>query len=102
MSRRALAAEFFGTFMLMASVLAAFFYAFATPTGAAGIAGVALAVGCTVMALAFAIGHISGGHFNPAVTLGLVAGGRVDMGRAPGYIAAQCLGSTVGSFIEPS
>jgi aquaporin Z len=93
MSRRALAAEFFGTFMLMASVLAAFFYAFATPTGAAGIAGVALAVGCTVMALAFAIGHISGGHFNPAVTLGLVAGGRVDMGSAPGYIAAQCLGS---------
>ena len=45
------------------------------------------------MALAFSIGHISGGHFNPAVTLGLVAGGRVKSGDAIGYIVAQCLGA---------
>lgn len=93
MSRRALAAEFIGTFMLMAAVLASTFYAFEAPSGEAGIIGVALSVGFTVMALAFAIGHISGGHFNPAVTLGLVAGGRVGMTSAPGYIAAQCLGA---------
>ena len=45
------------------------------------------------MALAFSIGHISGGHFNPAVTLGLVAGGRVNASNALGYIIAQCLGA---------
>ena len=93
MNQRALAAEFIGTFMLMSSVLGAAFYSFGAPAGAAGILGVALSIGCTVMALAFAIGHISGGHFNPAVTLGLVAGGRVNANSAVGYIIAQCLGA---------
>jgi len=91
--QRALAAEFIGTFALMASVLGAAFYSFAAPSGAAGILGVALSIGLTVMALAFSIGHISGGHFNPAVTLGLVAGGRVSANSAAGYIIAQCLGA---------
>src|SRR5262249_44558714 len=50
-------------------------------------------IGFTVMAMAFAIGHISGGHFNPAVTLGLIAGGRVAANSAVGYIGAQCLGT---------
>jgi aquaporin Z len=93
MPQRALAAEFIGTFMLMSSVLGAAFYSFGAPAGAAGILGVALSIGFTVMALAFSIGHISGGHYNPAVTLGLVAGGRVSAGTAPGYIVAQCLGA---------
>jgi aquaporin Z len=93
MNQRALAAEFVGTFMLMSSVLGAAFYSFGAPAGAAGILGVALSIGLTVMALAFSIGHISGGHFNPAVTLGLVAGGRVKSGDAIGYILAQCLGA---------
>jgi aquaporin Z len=93
MNQRALAAEFVGTFMLMSSVLGAAFYSFGAPAGAAGILGVAFSIGLTVMALAFAIGHISGGHFNPAVTLGLVAGGRVKSGDAVGYILAQCLGA---------
>jgi len=95
MNQRALAAEFIGTLMLMSSVLGAAFYSFAAPSGAAGILGIALSIGCTVMALAFSIGHISGGHFNPAVTLGLVAGGRVAANSAPGYIIAQCLGALV-------
>ncbi len=93
MNQRALAAEFIGTFMLMSSVLGAAFYSFGAPAGAAGILGVAFSIGLTVMALAFSIGHVSGGHFNPAVTLGLVAGGRVEAGTAVGYIIAQCLGA---------
>jgi aquaporin Z len=93
MNQRALAAELVGTFMLMSSVLGAAFYSFGAPSGAAGILGVAISIGLTVMALAFSIGHISGGHFNPAVTLGLVAGGRVKSGDAVGYILAQCLGA---------
>jgi len=93
MNQRALAAEFIGTFMLMSSVLGAAFYSFGAPAGAAGILGVAFSIGLTVMALAFSIGHISGGHFNPAVTLGLVASGRVKSGDAIGYIIAQCLGA---------
>jgi aquaporin Z len=93
MSHRSLVAEFIGTFMLVLSILAAAFYAFQAPAGESGILGVAVSVGFTVMAMAFAIGPISGGHFNPAVTLGLIAGGRVSIGSAPGYIIAQCLGA---------
>lgn len=93
MKTKALAAEFIGTFMLMASVLGAAFYSFGAPAGAAGILGVALSIGCTVMALAYAIGHVSGGHYNPAVTLGLVAGGRFPMADAVPYIVAQVLGA---------
>jgi len=92
---RALIAEFIGTFMLMSSVLGAAFYSFGAPSGAAGILGVALSIGATVMAMAYAVGHISGGHFNPAVTLGLVAGGRVKSEIALGYIIAQCLGAII-------
>lgn len=93
MNFKALGAEVFGTFMLMASVLGAAFYSFGAPAGAAGILGVALSIGCTVMALAYAIGHVSGGHFNPAVTLGLVAGGRFPIGDAAPYIIAQVIGA---------
>jgi len=95
MLQRALVAEFIGTFMLMSSVLGAAFYSFGAPSGAAGILGVALSIGATVMALAFAVGHISGGHFNPAVTMGLIAGGRFKRSGALGYVAAQCLGALV-------
>jgi aquaporin Z len=100
MNQRALAAEFIGTFMLMSSVLGAAFYSFGAPAaGAAGILGVAFSIGLTVMALAFSIGHISGGHFNPAVTLGLIAGGRVKSGDAIGYIIAQCLGAIAAAAL---
>jgi aquaporin Z len=90
---RALAAEAFGTFMLVASVLGAAFYSFGAPAGAAGILGVALSIGCTVMVVIFALGHLSGGHYNPAVTIGLVVGGRFEMARAIPYIIAQVVGA---------
>jgi len=93
MNNRALAAEAVGTFMLMASVLGAAFYSFGAPAGAAGILGVALSIGCTVMVMAYAVGQISGGHFNPAVTLGLVAGGRFEASKAVPYIIAQVVGA---------
>lgn len=93
MKVKALVAEFVGTFMLMASVLGAAFYSFAAPSGAAGILGVAFSIGLTVMALARSIGHVSGGHYNPAVTIGLVAGGRFPAASALPYIVAQCLGA---------
>jgi aquaporin Z len=90
---RKLAAEFVGTFMLMASILGAASYSFAAPAGAAGILGVSLSIGLTVMAMAYAVGHVSGGHFNPAVTVGLIAAGRFPASAAPAYIIAQCAGA---------
>lgn len=93
MNIRALAAEAFGTFMLVAAVLGAAFYSFGAPAGAAGIIGVALSIGCTVMVMIYAVGQISGGHFNPAVTLGLVAGGRFEASQAVPYIVAQVIGA---------
>jgi aquaporin Z len=92
MNNRALAAEAFGTFMLVASVLGAVFYSFGAPAGPAGILGVAFSIGCTVMVTIFALGHISGGHYNPAITLGLVAGGRFEASQAVPYIIAQVIG----------
>lgn len=93
MNYKALAAEAFGTFMLMSSVLGAAFYSFGAPAGPAGIIGVALSIGLTVMALAYSIGHVSGGHYNPAVTIGLIAGGRFNSSDALSYIAAQIIGA---------
>ncbi len=95
MNIRALAAEFVGTFMLVASVLGAALFSFPI----AGIVGVALSIGFTVMAMIFAIGVVSGGHYNPAVTLGLVAGGRFSVSDAPPYIAAQCLGGIAAALV---
>ena len=57
-----------------------------------GFVGVSLVFGLTVLTMAYTVGHISGGHFNPAVTLGLVAGGRFPAKDAAGYIAAQVVG----------
>jgi aquaporin Z len=106
MNQRALAAEFIGTFMLMAAVLGAF-SAFGAPSlgapGGANLLGIALTVGFTAMALALAVGHVSGSvsgaHLNPAVTLGLIAGGRVAAGTAMGYIAAQCAGAAAACSV---
>lgn len=98
MSRK-LTAEFFGTLWLVlggcgSAVLAAKF-----PEVGIGLVGVSLAFGLTVLTMAYAIGHISGCHLNPAVTLGLVAAGRFRMAEAPGYIIAQVLGGAAGAFL---
>lgn len=92
---RELGAEFIGTFTLVTAVCGAAL--FSAPS--AGLVAVAFAVGLSVLAMAFAVGPISGGHFNPAVTLGLVAGGRFEMSRAPAYIVAQLLGGAAAACV---
>ena len=92
---RELGAEFIGTFTLVTAVCGAAL--FSAPS--AGLVAVAFAVGLSVLAMAFAVGHISGGHFNPAVTLGLVAGGRFELSRAPAYIIAQVLGGAAAAAV---
>ncbi|MEZ4854222.1 aquaporin Z [Flavobacterium sp.] len=92
-------AEFFGTFWLVfggcGSAIFASQIAPAADSGQVGIllVGVALAFGLTVLTMAYAVGHISGGHFNPAVTLGLLSGGRHTAKDTVPYIAAQCIGA---------
>lgn len=98
MSKRALA-EFFGTFWLVfggcgAAVLAASF-----PAVGIGFAGVALAFGLTVLTMAYAIGHISGCHLNPAVSLGLVFGNRFPAKDLLGYVMAQLLGAIAAAGV---
>jgi len=92
---RELGAEFIGTFTLVTAVCGAAL--FSAPS--AGLVAVAFAVGLSVLAMAFAVGPISGGHFNPAVTLGLVAGGRFEAGRAPAYIIAQVFGGAAAAGV---
>lgn len=92
---KALAAEFVGTFMLVASVVAAAIFSFPN----AGVLGVAFSIGFTVMATLFAIGHLSGGHYNPAVTLGLTIAKRFEASAAVPYIVAQCLGGIAAAFV---
>src|SRR5262245_13418182 len=98
LSRR-LAAEFIGTFWLVlggcgSAVLAATF-----PGVGIGILGIALAFGLTVLTMAFALGHISGGHFNPAVSIGMAVGRRLPVRDLPAYIAAQPIGAIIAAWI---
>ncbi|HME19812.1 MAG TPA: aquaporin Z [Acetobacteraceae bacterium] len=99
MTRRA-GAEFFGTFWLTfagcgSAVLAAVF----PPALGIGFLGVALAFGLTVLTMAYAVGHISGGHFNPAVTIGLWAGKRCSAGDVIPYIIAQVIGAIAAAAV---
>ncbi len=89
---RELTAEFIGTFALI------LIGAGAGAIGAGGLIGVALAHGLVVLAFAYAHGHISGSHINPAVTVGVWAAGHIDAGRAISYIVFQLLGGAVGAF----
>ena len=94
-----LSAEFFGTFWLVlggcgSAVLAATF-----PGVGIGFVGVSLAFGLTVLTMAYAVGGISGGHFNPAVTVGLATAGRFSWSEVPQYIVAQVLGGFVGALV---
>jgi aquaporin Z len=86
-------AECFGTFWLVFGGCGAAVFAAAYPTLGIGFAGVALAFGLTVLTMAFAIGHVSGCHLNPAVTIGLMVGKRFPAKEALQYIVAQVVGA---------
>lgn len=94
-----LAAEFVGTFWLVLGGCGSAVLAAAFPEVGIGLAGVSLAFGLTVLTMAYAIGHISGCHLNPAVTVGLWAGGRHPIGEVIPYIVAQVLGAILGAFV---
>jgi aquaporin Z len=94
-----LAAEFIGTLWLTLGGCGAAVLAAAFPEVGIGLLGVSFAFGLTVLTMAYAIGHVSGCHLNPAVTLGLVAGGRFPMAQAVPYIFVQVLGAIAGAAI---
>ena len=93
------AAEFIGTFWLVLGGCGSAVFAAGLPDVGIGYLGVALAFGLTVLTMAFAIGHISGCHLNPAVTLGLTVAGRFEGKDAPAYMIAQVLGAIVASAV---
>src|SRR5512136_1575327 len=92
-------AELFGTFWLVLGGCGSAVLAAAFPDLGIGLLGVALAFGLTVLTMAFAIGHISGCHLNPAVSLGLWAGGRFAAKELVPYIVAQVLGGIVAGGV---
>ena len=97
-----LSAELLGTFILTfggcgSAVLAASWHLDQGPLLGIGFAGVALAFGLTVLTMAYAVGHISGAHFNPAVTIGLWAAGRFKAADIIPYIIAQVIGAVIAS-----
>lgn len=92
-------AEFFGTFWLVFGGCGSAIFAAAFPELGIGFAGVALAFGLTVLTMAYAVGHISGGHFNPAVSLGLWAGGKFSAKDLVGYIIAQVVGAIAAAGV---
>ena len=98
LSKRALA-EFFGTFWLVFGGCGSAVLAAAFPSLGIGFVGVALAFGLTVLTMAFAIGHVSGCHLNPAVSVGLVAGKRFPASELIPYIIAQVAGAIVASGV---
>ena len=94
-----IAAEFFGTLWLVLGGCGSAVIAAAFPDVGIGLAGVALAFGLTVLTMAYAIGHVSGCHLNPAVSVGLWAGGRFPARDLPAYIVAQVVGAIAGAGI---
>ena len=93
------AAEFFGTFWLVFGGCGSAIFAAGIPELGIGYAGVALAFGLTVLTMAYAVGHISGGHFNPAVSFGLFARGRFDGKQLIPYIISQVLGAIAAAGV---
>jgi aquaporin Z len=92
-------AELVGTFWLVLGGCGAAVLAAGVPDLGIAFAGVSLAFGLTVLTMAYAVGHISGGHFNPAVTIGLWAGGRVPTSKIVPYIVAQVVGATLAAGV---
>ena len=93
------AAEFIGTFWLVLGGCGSAVLAAAFPDVGIGLLGVSLAFGLTVLTMAYAIGHISGCHLNPAVSIGLWAGGRFPVNQIAPYIAAQVIGAIVAGGV---
>lgn len=96
---RRVGAEFLGTFWLTFGGCGSAVLAAAFPGLGIGFVGVAFAFGLTVLTMAYAVGHISGGHFNPAVTIGLWAGGRFKAGDILSYVVAQVLGAIIAGAV---
>lgn len=92
-------AEFFGTFWLVFGGCGSAVFAAGIPDLGIGFVGVSLAFGLTVLTMAYAVGHISGGHFNPAVSLGLWAGGKFEAKDLLGYIVAQVVGAIAAAGV---
>ncbi len=92
-------AEFFGTFWLVFGGCGSAIFAAGFPELGIGFAGVALAFGLTVLTMAYAVGHISGAHFNPAVSIGLWAGGVFPAKELLGYIIAQVVGGIAAAGV---
>lgn len=96
---RRIAAELFGTFWLVFGGCGSAIFAAGFPKVGIGLLGVSLAFGLTVLTMAYAIGHISGCHLNPAVTLGLVVGKRFPARELPAYVAAQVVGGILAGAV---
>ena len=96
---RKLVAEFIGTAWLVLGGCGSAVLAAAFPQLGIGFVGVSFAFGLTVLTMAYAIGHVSGCHLNPAVSVGLWAGGRFSARDLPGYVIAQVLGGLVGAGV---
>jgi aquaporin Z len=96
---KTLSAEAFGTFWLVFGGCGSAIFAAAFPGLGIGFTGVSLAFGLTVLTMAYAVGPISGGHFNPAVTIGLATGGRFAWGDAVSYIIAQLIGAIAAAAV---
>src|SRR5688572_25068903 len=99
---RPLTAEFIGTFWLVFGGCGSAVLAAAFPDVGIGLLGVSLAFGLTVLTMAYAIGHISGCHLNPAVSIGLTIGGRFRSSEVLPYIAAQLAGGIVAALVLSS
>ena len=99
MDMRKLAAEAIGTFWLTFGGCGSAVLAAAFPEVGIGLVGVSFAFGLTVLTMAYSIGHISGCHLNPAVTVGLMAGGRFPSNQVVPYIVAQVIGAVIGSAV---
>ena len=96
---KTLSAEAFGTFWLVFGGCGSAIFAAAFPGLGIGFTGVSLAFGLTVLTMAYAVGPISGGHFNPAVTIGLATGGRFAWGDVVSYIIAQLIGAIAAAAV---
>jgi aquaporin Z len=94
-----LLAEFLGTFWLVLGGCGSAVLAAAFPELGIGLLGVSLAFGLSVLTMAYTVGHISGGHFNPAVSVGLTVAGKFNVSELPGYIIAQVVGAIAAAGV---